>query len=98
MACLRQSTLPAAKRPLIHPIQPQSAPRATSLRMKLRRSRGYCAPGAGRRWSRQNEQNFTESRKGISEIEGKAARAAVSESGSRTSFNQQNGILKNSVY
>src|SRR6058998_3496959 len=35
-----------------------------------------------------------ESRKGISEIEGKAVRVAASESGSRTSFNRENGIPK----
>ena len=33
-----------------------------------------------------------ESREGISEIEGKAARVAVSESGSRKSFNRGTGI------
>jgi hypothetical protein len=32
---------------------------------------------------------YRESRKGISEIEGKAVRVAASESGSRTSFNQR---------
>ncbi len=42
--------------------------------------------------SGQNEPNFQNRGNGISEIEGKAARVAVSESGSRTSFNRGNGI------
>jgi len=40
-------------------------------------------------WKRKSESGIQESRKGISEIEGKAARVAVSERGKRTSFNQE---------
>jgi hypothetical protein len=43
----------------------------------------------------RHDQDLTrnqESRKGISEIEGKAARVAASESGSRTSFNRGKGF------
>jgi hypothetical protein len=46
----------------------------------------------GKGISGQNEPNFQNRGNGISEIEGKAARVAVSESGSRTSFNRGNGI------
>jgi len=48
----------------------------------------------GKGISGQNEPNFQNRGNGISEIEGKAARVVVSESGSRTSFNW---ILFNSV-
>ena len=48
----------------------------------------------GKGISGQNEPNFQSRGNGISEIEGKAARVVVSESGSRTSFKW---ILFNSV-
>jgi hypothetical protein len=41
---------------------------------------------------RQDEQNFQNRGKGISEIEGKVARVAMSEGGSRASFNRGNGF------
>jgi hypothetical protein len=43
---------------------------------------------------RDFESGNKESKKGISEIEGKAARVAASDGGSRASFNRGNGISK----
>src|SRR5439155_26080368 len=42
----------------------------------------------------ENKSGTQEPRKGISEIEGKAARVAASESGSRASFNREKGFLR----
>jgi hypothetical protein len=46
-------------------------------------------PGETLDMGRQSVELVPESRKGISEIEGKAARGAASEAGSRTSFNRR---------